>query len=825
MKQIYLALIALGLMFQAAAQHSPASEEAWKKVYRASAPIVNALVHTKLDLKFNFDSSLVYGKAQITLKPYFYPTNQLTLDAKSMRIHKVYLVGTTNKPLKYKYDDFLLVIELDKTYKKDEKYTVGIEYTGQPEKLKTTAGTAITSDKGLYFINPKGEEKNKPTQIWTQGEPQSNSVWFPTIDHPNQKTTQEITLTVPKKYVTLSNGNMLSSKVNSDGTRTDYYKMDKPHAPYLFFVGVGEFAIVKDKYKNIDVHYYVEKEYESVARKIFGNTPEMIGFFSKLLNYEYPWSKYHQMVGRDYVSGAMENTTAVLHMEAAYQDARSLKDFNSWEGTIAHELFHHWFGDLITMESFSNLTVNESFANYSQYLWDEYKYGKDEADYHNLEEMMGYIYSGSENKDLVRFYYESTDNMFDAVSYNKGGRILHMLRNHIGDSAFFKSLNLFLTRYAYKAVEAHHLRLTFEEVTGMDLNWFFNQWYFNNGHPVLDIKTGYDAAAKKASVIIEQKQETGGIFKLPIAVDIYHGDKKVRHQIWVNNEVDTFYFDAATAPDLINVDGDKILLAEKKENKTGAEYLFQYKNGKLFMDRNEALEWASEHATDEAAKQIISLAINDPFYRLRTSALNLMKQSIELINKNLSTIEKIANSDPKGMAKGAALELLSLKKDQKYIDLLKKNVNDSSYYVAGAALKGYASLQPDDAMKMAREISKSKVAGKLSSALMELFISSKEASDVDIAVNQFRNLPLGQEKFNFIQPILVSLIGMNDVEQFKKVFDAVEEFKQQLKPHGANGYVDQFYNQLIAQKRKNTSPELKDAIEEQIKYVQQFIGK
>ena len=214
--------------------------------------------------------------------------------------------------------------------------------------------------KGLYFINPKGEEKDKPTQIWTQGETEANSVWMPTIDKPNQKTTQEIYMTVPAKYVTLSNGLLISQKKNADGTRTDYWKMDLPHAPYLFFMGVGDFAIVKDSYKGKEVSYYVEKEYAPVARSIFGNTPEMMKFFSEKLGVEYPWQKYAQIVGRDYVSGAMENTTATLHQESAYQNARELVDGIRWEGTIAHELFHQWFGDLVTAESWSNLTVNES---------------------------------------------------------------------------------------------------------------------------------------------------------------------------------------------------------------------------------------------------------------------------------------------------------------------------------------------------------------------------------------------------------------------------------------------------------------------------------
>src|SRR5204862_4890964 len=203
--------------------------------------------------------------------------------------------------------------------------------TAKPDEVPNKGSAAIKEAKGLYFINPRGEDQDNPTQIWTQGETEANSVWLPTIDKPNQKMTDEIAMTVPDKYVTLSNGLLTGQKKNADGTRTDTWKMDLPHAPYLFFMGVGEYSIIKDSYKGKEVAYYVEKEYAPVARGIFGHTPEMIKFYSDKLGVDYAWPKYDQIVGRDYVSGAMENTTTTLHGEFAYQNARELKDGNTWE--------------------------------------------------------------------------------------------------------------------------------------------------------------------------------------------------------------------------------------------------------------------------------------------------------------------------------------------------------------------------------------------------------------------------------------------------------------------------------------------------------------
>jgi len=391
--------------------------------YRGFAEKKHDLVHTKLVAGFDYTKSQLNGEAWLQLHPHFYATNVLVLDAKGMDIHQVAIEkNNARKNLSYTYDSLQLTITLDKTYTKNEKYTVYIKYTAKPNDYKAKGSAAITDAKGLYFINPLGTEKNKPTQIWTQGETEGTSVWIPIIDKTNQKTTQEFHLTVPSKYVSLSNGLLVKQVDNKNGTRLDVWKMDQPHAPYLFFIGVGDYAIVKDSYKGKELTYYIEKEYEKVARKIYGNTPAMMAFYEKILGVNFPWVKYAQISGRDYVSGAMENTTATLHSDAVQQDARELVDENAWESTIAHELFHQWFGDLVTAESWSNLTVNESFADYSQTLWEEHSKGKDAGEYENYKGLRNYLSSPADaEKDLVRFYYKDREDMFDLVSYQKGG--------------------------------------------------------------------------------------------------------------------------------------------------------------------------------------------------------------------------------------------------------------------------------------------------------------------------------------------------------------------------------------------------------------------
>src|SRR5450631_3691114 len=309
MKKFLSAIVLTGFFGVTMAQEADQPmDTSWKHVYRATATRIKDLVHTKLEVSFDYDKAWMYGKEWVTLHPHFYPTDSLTLDAKGMEIKEIALMkGNSKVPLKYFYDSMQLRITLDKRYKEGENYTIYINYVSRPNDLKEEGSAGITDAKGLYFINPKGEDKDKPIQIWTQGETESNSAWFPTIDKPNQKTTDEISMTVPAKYVTLSNGKLVSQVKNANGTRTDTWKMDLPHSPYLVFMGIGDYAVIHDSYKGKDVNYYVEKEYGPVARKIFGLTPEMMAFYSRILDFEYPWVKYSQMTGRDYVSGAMEN--------------------------------------------------------------------------------------------------------------------------------------------------------------------------------------------------------------------------------------------------------------------------------------------------------------------------------------------------------------------------------------------------------------------------------------------------------------------------------------------------------------------------------------
>lgn len=671
--------------------------------YRSSEPREHDLLHTRLEIQFDWENHHLLGKATLQLKPYFYPQSTLVLDAKGFDIHSINLVSdgaeeSRSKPLNYQYDSLIISIQLDKTYQRDEPYWVSIDYTAKPDEFTAGGSTAITSDKGLYFID------DPSPQIWTQGETEAGSRWFPTIDIPSERSTQEMFITVDDRYVTLSNGTLVYSQVNESSsssdsvlTRTDYWKMDQPHAPYLFMVAVGEFAVVEDQWKDMPVNYYLDSAYAPYAKDIFGRTPQMLSFFSDKLGVTYPWPKYSQVIVRDFVSGAMENTTASVFYDALLVDDRELLD-DRWDGIIAHELFHHWFGDLVTCESWANLPLNESFATYGEYLWSEHYYGKDEAEYVRWEQLQNYL-SEAEDKqvDLIRFHYADQEEMFDRHSYDKGSLVLHMLRNYVGDAAFFTALERYLTQHAYSSVEIHNLRMAFEEVTGQDLNWFFNQWFLSSGHPKFQVDHAYEHGTLTISVVQLQDLESTPLYQIPVSVDVWVNNTRRSYELWIDREEQEFQIELSATPQLVLFDSDASLLAEVNHDKSSQEWMYQFRNTDSFVQQLASLRSLVNDSTTTLGDTILHEALENDFWVIRRLAINALEDRLtDEDTQKVNQLSFLAEKDEKSLVRADALNALASINPEQYRELFLASLQDSSYAVVGTAIAGYAQTSATD---------------------------------------------------------------------------------------------------------------------------------
>ncbi len=675
--------------------------------YKPARTIYTDLIHTKLEIEPIWKTSELIGKATLTLKPHFYATDSVLLDAKGMEIKSI---TNNNLKLPYVYKENKLSIKLDKYYNKNEKFTLEIEYIARPEQYKKDKGETIGNNKGLFFINPNKEDSTVMPQIWTQGETETNSVWFPTIDAPNIKSTQEIYITVEDKYTTLSNGKLIQQTKHKNGKRTDYWKQELPHAPYLFMFAVGEFKIVKDSYtkqngQKIDVNYYVEPEWENSAKAIFGETPAMISYFSKLLGIEFPWDKYHQIVVRDYISGAMENTGAVVFGDFVYKNEKELIDDND-QSIIAHELFHHWFGDLVTCESWSNLPLNESFANYAEYLWNEYKYGKDLADYEldkSTNEYFQELDNGT-NHNLIWYNYNDPENMFDRHSYNKGGRILHMLRNYLGDEAFFQGLKQYLTTNQFKSAEVDHLRLVFEEITGEDLHWFFDQWFLNKGIPILSVEYYNSIKNKEIVLTVTQQQDIAKspLYKLPVEVAVYDDKGKHIYKGLVDEVENKLVFPVFGNLKAVVFDHKRSLLAYYNDKKPDEYLINQYYYDKSFNSRYEALINTPEQE-NPMYSQLIMDALNDPFWLIRQAAIEKTSYLDELNRfKAMDIIKEMALNDPNSNVKSSALQYFMDNNERITLKVLLNEIlkKEKSYLVIEKATTLALQLDPGSANEL-----------------------------------------------------------------------------------------------------------------------------
>ena len=492
--------------------------------YRGSETRFWDLIHTELNLEFDFLERRAIGTADITLKPHFTGQYSLTLDAQNMDIKRVSASGGF-KITQWEYSDSAhLNLYFWQEIKQTDTLIIHVEYTALPYQKNMSGNDAIQGDRGLYFINHDLSNPLIPRQIWSQGETESNSHWFPTLDAPNQKMTQRIRLSVPDSMTTLSNGILESSKSLPNKRREDVWFQSKAHAPYLTMIAAGNWSVTQDQWRGKAVNYLVEKQYEPYAKLIFGNTPEMMEFYSNYLGTEFPWDKYSQVVVREFVSGAMENTSATVHMEQLQHTADEHLD-ETYEDYISHELFHQWFGDLVTAESWSNITLNESFATYGEYLWREHKYGQDNADAHLEKMRIGYKNrSAGKGKHLARYEYDNSGDVFDDVSYQKGGSILHMLRYELGEDVFRAGLKQYLKTKAFQSAEIDELRLAFESVSGRDLHWFFNQWYFDAEHPTLQLF--FVEKDKEQYLQIQQTQTHRNTYALSYDMRWGHGNKE-----------------------------------------------------------------------------------------------------------------------------------------------------------------------------------------------------------------------------------------------------------------------------------------------------------
>ena len=641
--------------------------------------------HIFLDLVINIEKKCFHGTCTISLNPVRSGIKTLTLDAVHLDIESVKIAEIEQS---FDYDGEQLYIYLTEPTEANHLIKIAIAYrVDQPQR-------------GLYFISPEEHYPDKPTQVWTQGEDEDSRFWFPCFDYPGQLATSEVRVQVPQPFQVISNGELIQTE--AIGENQIYHWLQKQvHPTYLMTLAVGDFAEIQDEWNGIPVLYYVEKNRKDDALRSMGKTPQMIEFFSKTFGYSYPYPKYAQVCVDDFIFGGMENTSTTLLTDRCLLDEKAATDNRGTESLVAHELAHQWFGDLVVIKHWSHAWIKEGMATYSEVLWTDHEYGKEEAAYYRLNEARNYLSEDSSRyrRPIVTHVYREAIELYDRHLYEKGACVYHMIRTELGDELFTKAIHLFVQTHAHQTVETVDLLRAIDQATGRNLMFLFDQYVYRGGHPDYQVSYSWDGESKLVKITVKQKQakqtdklSDSNLFdlKIPIAFCYKPQDKNQSNSqnrtliVRVYEAEQTFYFPLDEKPDFISFDQGNNTLKTVALEYPVAELKAQLQFDPDPISRIYAAEALSRKGGLEAVKALSKSLKDEPFWGVRVEvAKQLVKIKLDQVFDGL--VEGLKDSNAK--VRRAVINTLAKIKTAESYQALQPFIEqgDASYSVEAAA--------------------------------------------------------------------------------------------------------------------------------------------
>jgi len=568
--------------------------------------------HMKLELTIpDMNTPRLTAVEELTFAPLGQPLSVLSLDAENFTLGEI--TGQNGADVEsVSYDGSTLQIRFASPIPPGRESSVRIEYT-----LNDPVD-------GLFWTPQSDAWGDRPAQIHTQGQPQTNRHWFATNDYPNERLTTEIIATVPEGFLVSANGRLVSENT-SGGATTFHWLQDKHHVSYLVSLVVGKFDVVDVGTSDLPMPVYVPPGRAGDVERTYGRTADMVRVFEERFDEPYPWDRYAQLVVHNFGAGGMENTSATTMYDTAIWSEKDMLD-RDLDGLIAHELGHQWFGDLITCNRWADIWLNEGFATYSTALWYEERDGYD-AGY--LRQALANFdrFSGRDRLDpgddraglriaMVSRVYHHPWEVFRrrANPYPKGSSILHMLRMKLGDDAFFSGLSEYVDRHKGGTVETADFRRAMEDVSGRSLDQFFEQWAHRPGVPELDIEATYDLEAQALRLSVEQTQridEFVPAFVFDLPVQITHADGAVQEVvIHVNARTHEQSVPLREQPRMVVIDPELHVMARKELKLPEAWLAAQLQNGPTIPAR--ILAARALESDSETARAALRDALFDP---------------------------------------------------------------------------------------------------------------------------------------------------------------------------------------------------------------------
>ena len=636
------------------------------------------LENVRVSLHFDIDQRKVIGDVTHTLSTLRAGVTHLDFDCAELTVSSARVNG---KDATFDLRDDKLRVQLGEPAKSGERFEVELKYEGKPTS-------------GIYFILPDKDDPGRAKEIWTQGEAEDTHHYIPIYDYPNDRTTSEMILTVPADWLTVSNGKLLSVQNAPDGQKIWTWRQSLPVSTYLISFVAGEYKEKKDTWRNIPVTYNVPRGMEDTIDPTFNHTKEMLDFFSDRFGVAYPWEQYAQTAVDGFVASGMENVSAttlaardMVHAELASEKPEAA------DGLISHEMTHQWFGDLVTCKDWTNTWLNEGFATFGASLWEEHYYGVDASGYRYWREQN----SWTQSRELYAIPIVTRE-INDSVEYvgnvyDKAGWVIHMLREQMGDEAFFRALKHYLEVNRLQNVVSADLAKAVEESSGTNVDQFFDQWIYGAGAPRFTVRSTYDDAGMKVSLSVKQTQKVEGhvgLFRMPIEVAITTSSGEKHFPIEVSKADETFSFPVDGPPLMVLFDkGDKILKSMDFQ-KSPEEWIRQLRTASDVPDRADAaFALGTLRDNDAGTNALGEAAQHDKFWGVREEALRSLGR-INSLPARKQVLSALSNDQP--WVRAVAVEELGKFHGDEEIAKRLQNIykDDKAYSVRGAALQSLA---------------------------------------------------------------------------------------------------------------------------------------
>jgi aminopeptidase N len=383
---------------------------------------------------------------------------ELTLDLHGLHVDDVGIgIGDAPGPrhsVPFRRIGDRLVVELTRPIAGGRPFHTTVLYGGVPR--------AVGDPTGPPGAGELGWQRLRNGDVYVVSEPIGARTWFPANDQPGDKATFDVAMTVPSRFTAAANGHLRATG-HHGRRRTWVWTMSHPMAPYLATVVIAPMREQRTgSPAGVSIRSFFSKSFDQGVRT-FARTGEMLDYFSSVLS-PYPFGEYGVATVPADLGYALETQTlAVFGRDMLGTDREA-------ELTVAHELAHQWFGDSVGIERWSDIWLNEAFANYLQYVWMAH------ADpTFDLDRTMANL-RAEKADDLGPILDPGPRRTFSASIYERGALAVHALRRTIGDTAFFELLRRWTTEHRYGVATTKQFIALAEQVAGRDLHAFFHAW-------------------------------------------------------------------------------------------------------------------------------------------------------------------------------------------------------------------------------------------------------------------------------------------------------------------------------------------------------------